>query len=313
MSIPIRTIQITSIHSDSIAQYLVLSLGEWDLTLMFGCMNGYIAALLAAVSWGSCTVPLKKFPAISPWAFQVWMSLGVLISSAALSMVNGHFVWNGWAVVSGLYWTSGAVLSLLAIRAEGMAEASSRWMGLSLLVSFILGIALYHEPLHLGLGLAGLVLLLVGLLVLAPPGKSMAKSWRSLGAGLIFGTYLIPLRLSGLPALEFVWPMSLGIATGAIGIALIHRKNLSTVPLAALCLGAGVLWNVANVCSILAIEALGFAIGFPLTQLSLLVSMAWGVVVFGEAPSTRERWRLAICALLIVTGAGTLGLAKSFF
>ena len=42
----------------------------------------------------------------------------------------------------------------------------------------------------------------------------------------------------------------------------------------------GLLWNVGNFCSIYATYYLGLTVGFPLTQLALVVSGLWGIIAF---------------------------------
>ena len=47
--------------------------------------------------------------------------------------------------------------------------------------------------------------------------------------------------------------------------------------------GAGVLWNLGNVGSILSLQPpLGESIGYPLTQAALIIGSCWGIFVFKE-------------------------------
>ena len=60
-----------------------------------------------------------------------------------------------------------------------------------------------------------------------------------------------------------------------------------------------------------ALNGLGYAIGYPLTQLNLLVNLLWGVVIFKEYPTTNERLRIGFAAAIILTGALFLTLARA--
>eukprot|EP00300_Choanocystis_sp_HF-7_P015126 c18942_g1_i5.p2 GENE.c18942_g1_i5~~c18942_g1_i5.p2 ORF type:complete len:140 (+),score=26.98 c18942_g1_i5:666-1085(+) len=46
--------------------------------------------------------------------------------------------------------------------------------------------------------------------------------------------------------------------------------------------GAGILWSLANMFSMVAVSCLGNAVGYSSCQASLIVSGLWGVIVFGE-------------------------------
>jgi len=47
-------------------------------------------------------------------------------------------------------------------------------------------------------------------------------------------------------------------------------------------LATGVLWAVGNACAVVATEALGNTVGYPLTQTALLVAQVWSVLYFKE-------------------------------
>ena len=53
---------------------------------------------------------------------------------------------------------------------------------------------------------------------------------------------------------------------------------------------AGILWAVGNICGILCITSLGYAIGFCATQSAMLISGAWGIFFFKEV-QTKEKIR----------------------
>jgi glucose uptake protein len=75
----------------------------------------------------------------------------------------------------------------------------------------------------------------------------------------------------------------------------------------------GILWMVGMHGCFWAIDvngALGYAIGYPLTQLNLLVNLGWGVLVFGEYKTARERIRLLLATFVILAGAVLLTLSK---
>jgi len=70
----------------------------------------------------------------------------------------------------------------------------------------------------------------------------------------------------------------------------------------------GLLWNIGNYCSIYATLYLGLTIGFPLTQVALVVSGLWGMFAFKELSGvwTITVWWISVVILL--TGAALLSL-----
>jgi len=70
----------------------------------------------------------------------------------------------------------------------------------------------------------------------------------------------------------------------------------------------GFIWNVGNFCSIYATLYLGLTIGFPLTQLALVVSGLWGIVVFHELSGLRTLSIWTLSLLILLGGAALLAL-----
>jgi glucose uptake protein len=275
-------------------------------------LSGVVGALIAAFCWGSYLVPLKRYPELPTAKLQWWASVAIFVSSLLLWLTRGMPALSAWGVMAGLFWTLGGRLSFEAVRHEGLAGASTRWMGVGILTSFAVGYFVFHEAVVLVWGLGGLMLLLVGLAFAGGgPGSGGGLPWRSVLAGLVFGTYLVPLRLSGVSALDFAPPMALGILLGALPLGWHARHHRVTSGVRWLLLLAGLVWNVANVASFYAISGLGLAVGFPLTQLALVVSLAWGILAFGEVPGRKARLRIALGAALLLAGASSLGLGRA--
>jgi len=74
-------------------------------------------------------------------------------------------------------------------------------------------------------------------------------------------------------------------------------------------LGAGVLWNIGNVGSIIATANLSLSIGFPLSQLALLVAGFWGLTIFNEFPLRMQKIQFLISAATLIFGAFCLLMA----
>ena len=162
------------------------------------------------------------------------------------------------------------------------------------------------------------MLLLFGLKLLAPPQGNILRNWRSLLAGMVFGLFLIPYKFAEVPLLEFMSSFTIGIFIAAqllVGILCIKRRSIFEFRLAPSIVSIlmGLLWVIGQHGCFWAIDtkgALGYAVGYPLTQLNLLVNLLWGVVVFHEYPTKPERIRLAIATMVILGGAVLLAMSK---
>ena len=153
---------------------------------------------------------------------------------------------------------------------------------------------------------------------LAPKQGNLLKNWRSLLAGAIFGLFLIPYKFTDIPLLEFMSAFTIGIFIAAqilVGIIYFKHRDLFKFQLAPSLASIlmGLLWTIGQHGCFWAIDtkgALGYAVGYPLTQLNLLVNLLWGVIVFHEYPTKPERIKLAIATSVILVGAVLLALSK---
>ncbi len=121
-------------------------------------------------------------------------------------------------------------------------------------------------------------------------------------AGMVFGIYLVPLKLSKLSSQEFLLSMTLGIFLSTFMIwLLLGRKVQQDIVLPGIL--SGIIWNAANFSSFYAILNLGLAIGFPLTQTSLFVSILWGLIYFREIKERSHILKVLIGGAILFLGA----------
>lgn len=264
-------------------------------------------------------MPLKKFPEYSSWAFLAVMSVGALLCSVVIACFTGCFNFAPTGVLCGLLWVAGGALCFWAVQAEAdLAGTGLRSMCVSILLSFISGVALFKEPTLLYFSIPAIACMLGGIYIQASKNQSLLKNWRSLLSGAVFGTYLIPYKLSSMGDMEFLFPFSVGVCIGSVAlVALITAKRKKSfgypkVP-SLFALFAGALWMLGTLAIFWAIAddgMFGYAVGYPLLQLNLVVNQMWGVFVFGEYSTKRERVKLAASTAVILTGAVLLTLSK---
>lgn len=262
--------------------------------------------------------PLKKWPEFPQYFTLGALSWGVLALSLGIAAVTGVWSFSIVGFVCGFIWHYGGAFCFSAVKHESdLSGTSVRSMGMCILSSFLSGLFIFGEPVVWWLAIIAMIVLCSGLVILSPDFRGIWKKWRSLLAGLIFGLHLVPFQLSGLSNLEFALPYAVGIFVGSNLLLLQKRKTLnyngkSKAPWLASA-AAGALWMVGTHGSFWAIDpegSLGFAIGYPLVQLNLLVNIGIGVFIFGEYQGKKNRIKLACAAATILTGAVLLTLAK---
>ena len=274
---------------------------------------------MGVFAFGTYMIPLKKYPHYSSWAFLAVMSLGALLCSSVIATVTGQFNLQPVGVLCGLLWVAGGALCFWAVQAEAdLAGTGLRSMSVSILLSFITGVTLFAEHTLLYFSIPAIVCMLVGIWIPAGKMQHIWKNWRSLLSGAVFGSYLIPYKLSNLGDMEFLFPFSVGVCIGSIVLFLLitlkrgKRFDMPAVP-SLFAFFAGSLWMLGTLAIFWAIAddgLFGYAVGYPLLQLNLVVNQLWGVFAFGEYATRHERIKLATSTVVILAGAVLLTLSK---
>lgn len=280
--------------------------------------NSYIGVVLAVLAFGTYMVPLKAWPKFSSWAYLSCVAVGMFVGELVISLLTGTLCVLPVGIICGFLWVLGGAFCFWAVQVEDLTGAGVRAMGMSILASFLSGVLIFSESTLLYFSIPAIALLLWGLKLLAPSHGSLWKNWRSLLAGAVFGLFLIPYKFANVPLLEFMSSFTIGIFIAAellVGILCLKRRALFEYRLAPSVASVfmGFLWMAGQHGCFWAIDtkgALGYAVGYPLTQLNLLVNLLWGVVVFHEYPTRPERIRLAIATSVILVGAALLALSK---
>eukprot|EP00977_Amphora_coffeiformis_P015905 scaffold4786_cov198-Amphora_coffeaeformis.AAC.17 len=118
-----------------------------------GCGDpcGWMAAAIAALSYGSYGVPIKATLDLDvhPLVLQSYKT-AVLFVFSWWFVVSGQEEarWTGYGIVSGFLWVLGGSCGILAIRNAGMAVAVGTWASVMVLVNFVWGILVFREPIH---------------------------------------------------------------------------------------------------------------------------------------------------------------------
>jgi glucose uptake protein len=271
---------------------------------------GIVFALLAAVGWGSYFVPVKKIGIYHMFQLQGGIGIGAIIFALAILPLYGSPTIEIYGISAGIIWVAASLLMMLAVKHIGLAKASPIDGSLVIITSFLWGLLFFREIVgSLLFAVIGLVLLVVGLPLITVGEKKLGdrKGYiYAASAGLLWGAIFVPIKLAD--TLESTY-FSMAFTIFVIGMILLIVSRKFRGKEVAGGTAAGVLWNAANLSSFVAISSLGLAIGYPLTQLAILIAAIWGLVYFKEV--THRKSSIAIYAGVTIVLIGSAFLALS--
>jgi glucose uptake protein GlcU len=109
---------------------------------------GWIAGLIAAVSFGSFGVPIKATKArikVDPLVMQSYKSVICFLTCWLVIPLGVPFSFTPWGIVSGLFWVPGATAGIYGIQNAGLAISVGTWSSLIVMSSFCWGILVFGE------------------------------------------------------------------------------------------------------------------------------------------------------------------------
>lgn len=295
--------------------------------------------MVSGVLFGSQFVPGTACPDFERGAYNITMSLAILIGSVvALAVLGTGPIPAELALLcalSGALWVLGNYLLLLAVAWAGMARAFVA-INFSAVLSFGGGILFLGELPALGgarlfamLGAVALVLLGAWLVTTTTPRRAPGADGR-IGRGLLaafvatvfFSAYNVltayVLNRRGVGAGPTFVAVAPGIVAGAVVAALVSRRPLlrhwrrAPVRWHLLAAAQGLIWATAMVCILFGWMGAGIAVGTAVqVGVQTLVGALWGILRFGEfdgLPDRRAAFaRFAAGAVLTVAGISAVG------
>ena len=296
-------------------------------------MENLLYALITVFGWGMWLAPSQKviFPS------QEIKTLYVVLTN--LGIATAVAVWRGaivelapatfWlTVLGGMIWAVGGLCAFTGTNKLGIAKAFGIWAPLNIIVSLTWGAALFHEFINISPGsivllVAAILTILAGiLLIIFAKGTNEGGQERgafrlgfagAVGAGILWGSYFIPVKYSGISPWAGAFPLAVGMAMGAMLLALPSRQSGKLTVFGdyvRVCL-TGALWSVGNYGALLLIDTMGAGKGFTISQISVVVSALIGIYWLREPPpKTRAATFTIIGCTLATIGGIVLGNLK---
>ena len=196
-------------------------------------------------------------------------------------------------------------------------------MPIIIVVSSLWGLIFFGEAKLLGTEKVIRTIMAIGLLLLSTLAIVMsARGEKKFGSiktgllsalviGLFSGSFFVPMRLSPLPPAVSFLPMSFGTVLLTSFLLLTKKqKVVYDIATTGRMIMAGVILGAGNFMSLLTIQRLGVAQGFPLTQMALIVNTLWGVLFFKEVATARGKFFIALSIAIAIAGIITLNSAR---
>ena len=295
-------------------------------------MLGIFYALITVLAWGTWLAPSQNihFKNQQIKTFYVAVANLGLALAVALIVQRGQLqIFDFWPpFIGGLIWSVSGFCAFTATNKIGMARAFGVWAPINIIVSIIWGAVLFNEfpitsPLSLPLLFGSLAVIIAGVLMIifAKGGGEKIQNTHTtvigflaaFGAGILWGTYYIPLKMSGVSMWMAAFPLAIGIFTSSSFLMVIARQpiRLETTQQYLRTGATGLLWGIGNYGMLLLVNQLGAGRGFTISQLSVVVNALIGIYLLKDPrPRTRAAMLTLVGCVLASAGGIFLGNLK---
>jgi glucose uptake protein len=295
-------------------------------------MLGTLYAVVTVLAWGIWLAPSQNIP------FKNQRIRTFYVAAANLALATLIFFLQGfrgltWQIfwlpfIGGLVWAVSGFMAFTATDLLGMARAYGLWAPINVGVSILWGTVIFDEfialrPLMLLMLVISLAIIITGILliILAKGTGAHTESRRAfwigvlgaLGAGVLWGTYFIPIKISSASTWVASFPLAVGIFAGStVLVALTSQPlRLDQASEYARVSATGVLWGIGNYAMLLLVEQIGAGRGFTISQLGIVVNGLIGVYVLKDPqPGSRAATLTLIGCILATIGGILLGNLK---
>jgi len=290
-------------------------------------MLAILYAIITVLAWGLWLVPSQNitFKNQQIKTFYVAVANLALATLVYLFQETGGLTWEVFWLpfLGGLVWAVSGFLAFTATHRLGMARAYGIWAPINVIVSIFWGAVIFDEflsadQLTLILLVVALAIILAGiLLIIFAKGTGKQSQTRrslwiglvsALGAGVLWGTYYIPVKLSEASLWVAAFPLAIGIFVGSAFLAALTRQPLRLERLSdyARVSATGLLWGIGNYGMLLLVEEIGAARGFTISQLGIVVNGLAGIFFLKDPQPKSRAAALTLAGCLLATLGGIL-------
>jgi glucose uptake protein len=252
------------------------------------------------------------------------LAFGVALYQDGPLLQSSEFI---FPFAGGILWAVSGYFALLGTENIGLAKAQGIWAPINIIISIFWGMILFGEfltlsPVKIVVVLIAVGSIIIGILFIVTAGDAkkttdsgLKKNVRigyigALVAGVLWGSYFIPIRISGSSMWAACFPMAIGIFCGSLLLFLMSRESLILRNASDYIrvFMSGVLWGVGNYASLKLMELIGTGKGFTISQVAIVLAAVYSVFLFKNPPfKTRGAFFVFTGIVLSVIGSIILG------
>ena len=132
--------------------------------------SGWVAVIGASFIFGATGIPMKACGVEDsdkdPLIFSLYSTFGIIIVNFPVLvylLATNQFKFYPWAILGSLDIIVITYLAFIAVRETGYAKAPAIWCSVGMITSFIQGLLLFHEPIHIvSYEVTAIALLIIG-------------------------------------------------------------------------------------------------------------------------------------------------------
>ena len=286
---------------------------------------GILYVIITLTGWGLWLVPSQNIQFKNQNIKTLYITGTAMVAAflVALSQnqvfVSSQGFWLPF--MGGLIWAVSGLCAFTGTEKIGLAKAYGIWSPINIIISILWGAILFHEfpnmdALNLFFLIFSLVIIISGVLMIilskGEKGQSRGKNdlllgvLGAVGAGFLWGSYVIPIKLAQESAWASAFPLTVGMFIGSIILVVLNRQSprLDKAKDYWRVILSGGLWVFGNYGVLLLVETFGAGRGFTIAQLSVVVNAIVGIY-FLKDPQPRSKaafLTLAGCVLATIGG-----------
>jgi glucose uptake protein len=290
-------------------------------------MLGILYAIVTVIAWGSWIAPSQNIPFKNQQIRTFYVAAANLVLAFFVALAQGFGAMSAavfWPpFIGGLIWSVSALCAFTAAGKMGMAKAFGIWAPLNIIVSLIWGAILFHEfpdtgALNALLLFLSVAVIIAGVLmiILSKGGREQSPDRKAvwigitsaLAAGVLWGSYFIPIKFSSVSMWIAAFPMAVGIFVGSGLLVWLSRRPIDLENRGDyLKVGlSGVMWGIGNYGMLLLVEKLGAGRGFTIAQLSVVVGAVIGIFWLKDPRPRSRAATLTLIGCILATAGGIL-------
>ncbi|WP_034994599.1 GRP family sugar transporter [Liquorilactobacillus vini] len=279
-----------------------------------------LLALVPSILWGSYSLVILKLGGNTGQ-----QTLGVTLGALIFALITFPFTPHNYTLVnvlvsfiSGCVWSLGCLYQMKAFKKVGVSRTIPITTGMQLIGTSVLGVIFFKEwgsKSALLVGTLALLLLIIGITFtsysenISEHGNLRSGVIIILISSVAIIANVMLIKFFSISSFDAVLPQSVGMVVGALAITyqqpkLVSAKTLQlTLP--------GILWALGNLIMLYSNNNFGVVIGFPLSQLGLVISTIGGIFLLKESKTPKEKKAVLIGLLFVFAGVICIGISKA--